>query len=74
MLGDGAHDLVWSQGILSNVEAQWDMPEFASFFRRVARFCRLILFDRRGAGVSDPMPGMEIPPLEVGVADVDITS
>ncbi len=56
VLGEGARDLVWYAGLLSNVEAQWDMPEFASFFRRVARFSRLILFDRRGAGASTRCP------------------
>ncbi len=70
VLGEGPRDLVWCVGLTSNIEALWNMPEIASTYRRLARFCRLILFDRRGSGVSDRVPGIEAPPLEVGVEDI----
>jgi pimeloyl-ACP methyl ester carboxylesterase len=53
VLGEGPLDVVFVPGFVSNVEANWDSPERASFFRRLASFCRLILFDKRGTGMSD---------------------
>ena len=53
VLGDGPLDVVFVPGFVSNVEAIWDSPERTSFFRRLASFCRLILFDKRGTGMSD---------------------
>jgi pimeloyl-ACP methyl ester carboxylesterase len=53
VLGDGPLDLVFVPGFVSNVEASWDNPVRAGFFRRLASFCRLILFDKRGTGMSD---------------------
>jgi pimeloyl-ACP methyl ester carboxylesterase/class 3 adenylate cyclase len=53
VLGDGPIDLVFVPGFVSNVEATWDVPGRAAFFRRLASFSRLILFDKRGTGMSD---------------------
>jgi pimeloyl-ACP methyl ester carboxylesterase/class 3 adenylate cyclase len=53
VLGDGPLDVVFVPGFVSNVEANWESPERANFFRRLASFCRLILFDKRGTGMSD---------------------
>ncbi len=53
VLGDGPLDVVFVPGFVSNVEANWVSPERANFFRRLASFCRLILFDKRGTGMSD---------------------
>ena len=55
-LGDGPVDLVFVPGWVSHVEAGWRFPEVASFLRTLARRCRLIVFDKRGTGLSDPMP------------------
>ncbi len=46
-------DVVYVPGFVSNVEAIWDSPVRAKFFLRLASFCRLILFDKRGTGLSD---------------------
>jgi pimeloyl-ACP methyl ester carboxylesterase/DNA-binding CsgD family transcriptional regulator len=54
-LGQGP-DLVFVPGWLSHVEANWRFPEVASFLRVLAARCRLIVFDKRGTGLSDPMP------------------
>lgn len=51
--GEGPVDLVRVPGFVSNVELEWQMPTVAAFNRRVAEFCRLIRFDKRGTGMSD---------------------
>jgi pimeloyl-ACP methyl ester carboxylesterase len=53
VLGEGPIDLVFVPGFVSNVEATWDHPGRAAFFRRLASFSRLIIFDKRGTGMSD---------------------
>ena len=53
VLGDGPLDLLFVPGFVSNVEALWRSPDQSAFFRRLASFCRLILFDKRGTGMSD---------------------
>jgi pimeloyl-ACP methyl ester carboxylesterase len=53
VMGDGQLDLVFVPGFVSNVEANWQAPSRAKFFRRLASFARLILFDKRGTGLSD---------------------
>jgi class 3 adenylate cyclase len=53
VLGDGPFDLLFVPGFISNVEALWRSPDQSAFFRRLGSFCRLILFDKRGTGMSD---------------------
>ncbi|HEY6032355.1 MAG TPA: adenylate/guanylate cyclase domain-containing protein [Gaiellaceae bacterium] len=53
VLGDGPFDLVWVPGAFSHVELNWTIPSRAAFNRRLASFCRLIIFDKRGTGMSD---------------------
>lgn len=53
VFGDGPVDLVHTPGSVSNVELLWDQPLFAAYTDRIASFCRLILFDKRGTGLSD---------------------
>jgi pimeloyl-ACP methyl ester carboxylesterase len=68
VLGDGPFDLVFVPGFVSNVEANWTLPPRAAFFRRLASFSRLILFDKRGTGMSDR--SSQIFTLEQRMADV----
>ena len=58
VLGDGPLNLVFVPGFVSNVEAIWENPDSAHFFSRLAAFSRLILFDKRGTGLSDRMAGI----------------
>jgi class 3 adenylate cyclase len=51
--GEGPLDLVFVPGFVSHLELIWEDPTVASFFRRLASFSRLILFDKRGQGLSD---------------------
>ena len=53
--GEGDVDFVYMLGIGTNFERWWDWPPFASVLSRIASFSRLILFDRRGSGISDPL-------------------
>jgi pimeloyl-ACP methyl ester carboxylesterase len=53
VVGDGPIDLVFSPSPVSNLEVGWDWPPFARFLGRLASFSRLILFDKRGTGLSD---------------------
>lgn len=53
VVGEGPLDLVYVPGWVSNVELIWDEPAMARFLERLASFSRLILFDKRGTGLSD---------------------
>jgi pimeloyl-ACP methyl ester carboxylesterase len=66
--GEGPLDLVLVPGWVSHVENAWEEPSFARFLHRLASFCRLILLDRRGTGLSDPVA--ELPTLEQRMDDV----
>jgi class 3 adenylate cyclase len=70
VLGDGPIDLVAIPIWLSHLEAAWDEPSLARFYRRLASFSRLILFDKRGTGLSDRVPDAELPTLEERMDDV----
>jgi class 3 adenylate cyclase len=56
VVGDGPIDLVYVPSWISQIEHYWEEPAVARFFRRLASFSRLIMFDRRGTGLSDPIP------------------
>ena len=66
--GEGPFDLVLVPGFVSHVEMIWEMPLAARAFERLASFSRLILFDKRGTGLSDPVVGA--PTLEERMDDV----
>ena len=70
VVGDGPVDLVWVMGWTSNVEAMWDDPHLTRCLLRVASFSRLILFDKRGVGLSDRVPEHLLPSLETRMDDV----
>jgi len=58
VVGNGSIDLVFVPGFASNVDAAWELPTWARFFSRLASFSRLILFDKRGTGLSDRSAGI----------------
>jgi len=70
VVGDGPLDLVFVPGFGSHVEHVWEDPSFARFLRRLASFSRLILFDKRGTGLSDRVSVTELPTLEQRMDDV----
>ena len=68
VLGTGPHDLVFVLGWVSNIEGVWEEAAFARFLTGLSSFSRLILFDKRGTGLSDRV--IEMPSLEVRMDDV----
>ena len=70
VVGDGPRDLVFVMGWVSNLLLFWEEPSCARFLRRLASFSRLILFDKRGTGLSDRVPNESLPSLEVRMDDV----
>ena len=56
VFGDGTSHVVFSGSIDSNAEAMWDLPEAAEYFDRLSAFSRVLYYDSRGSGVSDPVP------------------
>jgi class 3 adenylate cyclase len=68
VVGDGPIDLVLVLGFATHLELLWEAPPFAHFFERLASFSRVILFDKRGTGLSDPVA--EAPTLEQRIDDV----
>src|SRR2546423_11223014 len=62
VFGDGPIDLLHVPTWISQIELLWEEPRVVRFFERLASFSRLILFDRRGAGPSDPLLGGGPPP------------
>jgi pimeloyl-ACP methyl ester carboxylesterase/DNA-binding winged helix-turn-helix (wHTH) protein len=70
VLGSGPVDLVFVMGWVSHLEYFWREPSFARFLGRLASISRLILFDKRGTGMSDPVPVTQLPTLEQRLDDV----
>jgi class 3 adenylate cyclase/pimeloyl-ACP methyl ester carboxylesterase len=56
VFGDGPVELVVVAPFTSHVELAWTAPEFKAFYEQLATFCRVLLFDKAGAGLSDPVP------------------
>ena len=56
VFGDGPVELVFVGPMVSHVELFWTLPEFKAFFEQLATFCRVVLFDKAGVGLSDPVP------------------
>jgi class 3 adenylate cyclase len=68
VVGDGPADLVLVLGFATHLEMQWEAPPFAHFCERLSSFARLMIFDKRGTGLSDPVT--EVPTLEERIDDV----
>lgn len=56
VFGDGPVDLVYAGSFVSHLELFWTMPEFEAFMERISTFCRVLLYDKAGVGLSDPVP------------------
>jgi class 3 adenylate cyclase len=70
VLGDGPLDLVFIPWWGTNVDVMWEDASIARFLARLAAFSRLICFDKRGTGISDPVPLAALPTLEQWTDDV----
>ena len=70
VVGDGPVDLVFAPWWWNNLEIQWEDPLISRFLNRLASFSRLIIFDQRGTGLSDPISLYELPSIEQWMDDV----
>jgi DNA-binding SARP family transcriptional activator/pimeloyl-ACP methyl ester carboxylesterase len=70
VVGDGPIDLVLVHGWVCTFEPGWESAKIAAFYRRLASFGRLILFDKRGTGLSDRVSSDRLPDLETRMDDV----
>lgn len=68
VVGEGPFDLLLAPGFVSHLELQWADPGYSEFLGRLASFSRLILYDKPGTGVSDPIP--HVPAVEERSADI----
>ena len=69
VFGDGPVELVFVGPMATHVELFWTMPEFKAFFEQLATFCRVLLFDKAGVGLSDPIPKVRL--LEDRAAEIE---
>jgi pimeloyl-ACP methyl ester carboxylesterase len=69
VFGEGPVELVFVGPMVSHVELFWTMPEFKAFFEQLATFCRVLLFDKAGLGLSDPIPKVRL--LEERAAEIE---
>jgi class 3 adenylate cyclase len=72
IVGDGPFDLLFVPGFASNLIWNWELPDYARFLRRLSSFCRLIVIDRRGCGLSDRLSPHDLPPLEILADDLSV--
>jgi DNA-binding SARP family transcriptional activator/pimeloyl-ACP methyl ester carboxylesterase len=70
IVGDGPLDLVLVHGWVCSFQPGWEHPKLAGFYRRLASLGRLILFDKRGTGLSDRVSPERLPDLETRMDDV----
>ena len=67
--GRGPRDLVFMPSWLQNLDVMWDEPSLAAYLDRLGSFARVIVFDKRGSGVSDPVPLAALPTIEQWMDD-----
>ena len=69
VFGDGPIELVFAGPFISHIELFWTVPEYKAFFDQLATFCRIVLFDKAGVGLSDPVPHVRT--LDDRVAEIE---
>lgn len=67
--GDGPIDILWVLGWVTHIERLWELPEAARFLSRLPSSARVMIFDKRGVGLSDRVPDDRLPSLEVRIDD-----
>jgi pimeloyl-ACP methyl ester carboxylesterase len=70
VIGDGAVDIVMAPSWFSAIDLEWQEPRIRRFFERLGSFARVIRFDRRGSGASDPLANDALPPWEAFADDI----
>ncbi|KUI23518.1 cyclase [Mycobacterium sp. GA-1285] len=69
VFGEGPVELVWAGSFASHVELYWTLPEFESLMENLGKFARILLFDKAGVGLSDPVP--RLPTLDDRAAEIE---
>jgi pimeloyl-ACP methyl ester carboxylesterase len=72
VFGEGPVDMVLATEFWHSIEVQWDQPDLAAFLERLASFARVISFDQRGSGVSDPVSLLELTSLDLWMDDINV--
>lgn len=72
VFGQGSSDLLFTTNWLTNIDVMWEEPSLAAYLRRLAMFSRVICFDRRGTGVSDPVTLSALPTLDRWMDDARV--
>ena len=72
VLGDGPPDILFLDQWFGHLEAQWDVAPLAELRERLASFGRLIMYDKRGSGLSDPLAPNQLPTVEEWMDDIPI--
>ena len=70
VMGEGALDLVFVHGWVQSFDMAWEIEAIKRFYERLASFSRLIVFDKRGTGLSDRVPLDDLPSLEMRMDDM----
>jgi pimeloyl-ACP methyl ester carboxylesterase len=70
VFGTGPIDMVLATEFWHSIEVQWDQPDLAEFLERLGSFARVISFDQRGSGVSDPVSIDELTSLDIWMDDI----
>ena len=70
VFGTGQRDLLFVTNWLQNLDAMWEEPSLARYLDRLATFARVICVDKRGHGISDPVPTTAIPTLDLWIEDL----
>ncbi len=72
VFGEGPIDVLFAPPWAWNIEVMWEEPRIERFFRRLASFSRVIVYDKRGTGVSDPVPLGALPTIEEWTDDIGV--
>ena len=72
VFGDGPIDMLLCPNWITHLEGQWEVPAIASYLNRLGSFGRVIMYDQRGTGMSDPVPLDALPTLEERMDDARI--
>ena len=73
VVGQGSLDLVFVPGFISNLDLHWEDEGYTRLLRRLSAFSRLILFDKRGTGLSDRVDAHNLPSLETRMMTMGTT-
>jgi pimeloyl-ACP methyl ester carboxylesterase/class 3 adenylate cyclase len=69
VFGDGPIDILFVLGWVTHIERMWEQPKISRFLERLSTFARVMVFDKRGVGLSDRVPEDRLPSLEVRMDD-----